>query len=300
MLAIGSLLLPTEFQAQERPHESVISKSLTRSSLAAVLSTDCGVEIDDQWALTHLLLSPEIDLRVVITSHASSIGFSSTTGAKKAAEVIAHVLPSGAPSQPPVMPGSDSPLKNSTAPQENASVDFLLGLSRSFSASDRLVVFVIGAGTDVASAILKDPSIVNRVSVVAMGFNDWPAGGDGFNIKNDPLAWQIILDSDVPVVVGSSAVATRGLRLTRAEAAALMRPHGPTGEYLYSILDDFMKQQALIVAQTVAPETWVVWDEVVVAYALRWRGARVPRPSFNRIFRSLILRRAVDNLADRD
>ena len=112
-----------------------------------------------------------------------------------------------------------------------------------------------------------------------MGFDDWPGGGDGFNVKNDPPAWRIILDSTVPVVVGSGAVAKRGLRLTRAEAGALMRSHGPEGEYLYSLFDDWLTKQAPLVAQLVAPETWVVWDEVVVAYALGMaRGNEVPRP----------------------
>jgi inosine-uridine nucleoside N-ribohydrolase len=277
-LVIG-LPLITGGQTQLQPNKSRNSKTLSTSTRAVVLTTDCGVEMDDQWALAHLLLSREFDLRAVITTHASSIGFSSATSAKKATEVIAHVLPSETSSLPPVMSGSDSPLQNATTPRENAGVDFLLGLSRSFSASRRLIVFIIGAGTDVASAILKDPTFVNRVSVVAMGFNDWPAGGDGFNVKNDPLAWQVILDSEVPVVVGSDAVTRRGLRLTRAEAAALMRPRGSVGEYLYAILDDFLKKYESIVAQFVAPETWVVWDEVVVAYALGMaRGNEVPRP----------------------
>jgi purine nucleosidase len=279
ILAIASPWLSTYCQAQKRPHDSVSSRALARSPLPAVLSTDCGVEMDDQWALAHLLMSPEIDLRAVITSHASSIGFSSATSAKRAAEVISHVLPVGASSRPTLITGSDSPLKNSTRPQENAAVDFLLRLSQSFSASRPLILFITGAGTDVASAILKDPSITDRVSVVAMGFNDWPAGGDGFNIKNDPLSWQIILDSQVPVVVGSDALTRRGLRLTRTEAASLMKPHGPMGEYLYSILDDFMKKNPAIVAQFVAPDAWVVWDEVVVAYALGMaKGKKVARP----------------------
>ena len=235
--------------------------------------------MDDQWALAHVLLSQELDLRAVITVHASSVGLSSATSARKATEVLEHVLPAEASSRPPVVQGSDSPLEDAATPRENAGVDLLLELSRSFSASRRLVVFVTGAGTDVASAILRDPSIVDRVSVVAMGFDDWPAGGDGFNVKNDPLAWQIILNSDVPVVVGSSAVTKRGLRLTRAEAGALMRSHGPVGEYLYSLFDDWLKRQAPLVAELVAPETWVVWDEVVVAYALGMaRGKEVPRP----------------------
>jgi hypothetical protein len=40
-----------------------------------------------------------------------------------------------------------------------------------------------------------------------------------------------------------------------------------------------MKKNAAIVVQWVAPETWVVWDEVVVAYALGMaNGNEVPRP----------------------
>jgi purine nucleosidase len=247
--------------------------------ISAVLTTDCGVEIDDQWALTHLLVSEEVDLRAVITTHASSIGFSSATSAQQAAELVARLSPSRVSSHPPVVAGSDVPLRDATPSPENAGVELLLRLSRGFTSSRRLVVFVIGAATDVASALLKDPSMENRVTIIAMGFDDWPSGGDVFNVKNDPLAWRIILDSDLPVVVGSSAVAKRGLRLTRTEAAGLMRSHGRLGEYLYTLFDRWVTQQAALVAQMVAPETWVVWDEVVVAYALGMaQGREVPRP----------------------
>ena len=101
-----------------------------------------------------------------------------------------------------------------------------------------------------------------------MGFIDWPRGGDFFNVKNDPLAWQIILNSDVPLVIGSGEAATRGLKLTRGDAAAMMRSQGPTGEYLYSQFDDWLKREPEMIAQVVAPETWVIWDQIVVAYAL--------------------------------
>jgi inosine-uridine nucleoside N-ribohydrolase len=178
-----------------------------------------------------------------------------------------------------VVAGSPEPLQDAKIPRENAGVDLLLRLSGDFSESRRLIVFAIGSSTDVASAILKDPSIANRITLVAMGFGDWPGGGDFFNVKNDPLAWQAILNSDVPLVIGSAAAAKRGLKLTRAEAAALMRSRGPTGEYLYSLFDDWLTREPKLVAQVVAPETWVIWDEIVVAYALGLaRGHEVPRP----------------------
>ena len=54
-LAIGLPLLPANCQAQDPPHQSSISKATLKSPLAAVLSTDGGVEMDAQWALAHLL-----------------------------------------------------------------------------------------------------------------------------------------------------------------------------------------------------------------------------------------------------
>ena len=87
-----------------------------------------------------------------------------------------------------------------------------------------------------------------------MGFIDWPGGGDFFNVKNDPLASQVILNSDVPLVIGNGEAAKRGLKLTRAEAAALMRSRGPTGEYLYSLFDDWLTREPKLVAQVVAPK----------------------------------------------
>ena len=179
LIIMGALLAMTP--------EAAISARSTTAAPAAILITDCGAEMDDQWALAHLLLSTELDLRAVITTHASSIRLSSARSAEEAAEVIRHVLPERASSLP-VVAGSPEPLQDVKIPRENAGVDLLLRLSGDFSESRRLIVFAIGAGTDVASALFKDSSIANRITVVAMGFTDWPNGGDFFNVKNDPLA----------------------------------------------------------------------------------------------------------------
>jgi len=262
-----------EGRAWERPARSSLPP------ITAVMTTDCGAEMDDQWALAHLLLSPEVDLRAVITTHASyPVGFSSLISAQKAREVVRHVAPVRLESLP-VIAGSNEPLADIRTPRDDAGVDLLLRLSRGFSASRRLMVFATGAATDVASAILKDPSIASRITIVAMGFSDWPRGGDVFNVKNDPLAWQVILASAVPLVIGSSAVTKQSLRLSRTEAQALMRTHGTIGEYLFAQFDDWLTREPQVVAQVVGPETWVVWDEIVAAYALGLaRGNSVPRP----------------------
>jgi len=66
------------------------------------------------------------------------------------------------------------------------------------------------------------------------------------------------------------------------EAVAHMNSRGPIGEYLFSELAGWLDRQPDLVATAVAPDTWVIWDEVVVAYVLGMAsGEEVPRPTLN-------------------
>jgi len=262
--------------AQRLDDAIATTESTSPGRRGVVVTMDSG--IDDQWALAHLLLTPEVDVRAVIATHAAFVGLSSETAASNAADVVRQVSPRH-DSSPQIVAGSSVPLQDEKTPREGEGVELLLRVSRDSSEARPLTVFALGAATDVASAILKDPSIASRITVVAMGFNDWPQGGDVFNVKNDPTAWRAILNSSVPLVIGSTAVTSAGLKLTRDEAAQLMRPHGETGEYLYQLYEAWLDSRRELVAQVVAPDTWVIWDEVVVAYLLGFaHGESVPRP----------------------
>ena len=53
-----------------------------------VVTTDCGAEVDDQWALAHLALSPEIALKAVVTTHAPSLKPPAAASSAKAAREV--------------------------------------------------------------------------------------------------------------------------------------------------------------------------------------------------------------------
>lgn len=114
---------------------------------------------------------------------------------------------------PPIFEGASLPLADSKTPRPNAAVDFTIESSRKFSKSNRLIVLAIGAGTHVASAILKDPTIVDRIRVFGMAFKNWADGGEEYNVLNDVKAWQVMLQSDLPVVVGCGDVARAATRV---------------------------------------------------------------------------------------
>ncbi len=59
---------------------------------AVVVTTDIGAEVDDQWTLAHMALSPELDIKGVVTTHAPNLTApAAETAATYARELVAKL-----------------------------------------------------------------------------------------------------------------------------------------------------------------------------------------------------------------
>src|SRR5207244_673531 len=112
-----------------------------------------------------------------------------------------------------------------------------------------------GAATDMASALLTDPTLADRIEVIAMAYYNWPDGGDEWNVKNDPKAWQVLLESRAPLAVGDQAVCKRDLAMNSERARTLFAERGPEGRYIAGIFTDWMTKHP-----DLAKSDWPVWD----------------------------------------
>ncbi len=241
-----------------------------------VVSSDCGCEMDDQWAIALLALSPSIDLRAVISAHAP--GLTPESSAAQARAVLG-VLP--IERKPPVIAGSPGPIADRKTPRRGPGVDRLLAESKGFTRERPLTIVMIGPATDVASALLIDPTLADRAAVVAMAFEAWPGGGDPFNVKNDVAAWQVVIDSPIPLTVADGAVTIRDLMMTREAARARFGGLGPPGEFLAETLARWLdRSPALARRITGSAESWPVWDCGAAAVPLGLaRVEHRPRPA---------------------
>jgi inosine-uridine nucleoside N-ribohydrolase len=247
-------------------------------STPVILSTDVGNEIDDQWAIVYMLTNPAFEVEGVISALAPSLPDPS---AHTTYEVLVDVVERRLRMQthPPLFEGSSIPLENSKTPHGNAGVDFIIETSKRFSKTNRLSVLTIGAATDVASAILKDPGIVDRITVVAMGFRNLTEAGKEFNVENDPHAWQAILDSDVPVTIGSGEVCQHDLALSFENAKKLVSTHGPVGAWLWAEYQDWYFRFVKPLRQNDFSKPWVIWDIITLAYQQGMTTQKqIPRP----------------------
>jgi len=254
------------------------SGTLCRASTSVILSTDVGNEIDDQWAITYMLTNPAFDVQGIVSALAPSLPDPS---AHATYEVLVDLVERRLRLQThaPLFEGSSVPLPDTKTPHPNAGVDFIIQTSKRFSKNNRLTVLTIGAATDVASAILVEPTIVDRIHVVAMGFRNLTEAGKEYNVENDPHAWQAILDSDVPVTIGSGDVCQHDLALSFENARSLISTHGPVGAWLWAEYQDWYFRFVKPLRQNDFSKPWVIWDIITLAYEQGMTTSKsIPRP----------------------
>jgi len=247
------------------------------SRIPVVLSTDVGNEIDDQWAIIYLLLQPRLDVLGVMSAHAPTITApAGHTSYRILVDVVENRL--GMRTHPPLIEGGSLPMENARTPRSSPAVNFLIETTRRFSKDNRLTVLMIGAGTDIASAILTDPRIVERMRIIQMGFND-EQGGNEFNVANDVHAVQAILDSNVPLVVGSGKVCRASLSLSFDQAREMLAKRGAIGAWLWEEYQAWYFRYVKPLRVNDFSKPWVIWDNITLAYVLGMTTQHtLPRP----------------------
>ena len=176
-----------------------------RRKVRAVLDTDTYNEIDDQFAIVQTLLSPEsIDLQAIYAApfhnHRSQ---SPGHGMELSHDEILRLLERmGVSPDGFVHRGVTDYVGAAKAPLAAPAVDDMIARARAASPDDPLYIVAIGAISNVASALLAAPDIIDRVVVVWLGGHalDWPDTRE-FNLRQDVGGAQVLFDCGVPVVL---------------------------------------------------------------------------------------------------
>ena len=209
-----------------------------------VLDTDTYNEIDDQFAVVQAMISPDrLDVQAI---HAAPFDNRRSSGAgdgmEKSYEEILRLLtrldvqPEGF-----VFRGSTSFLPAKEQPVDSPAARDLIERAMSRRPDEApLYVVTIGAPTNVASAILMEPRIIQRIVVVWLGGQPhyWPSARE-FNLAQDVPASQVLFDSGVPLVQIPCENVASHLLTTVPEIERWVQGRGTIGDYLCEIFKAF-------------------------------------------------------------
>jgi inosine-uridine nucleoside N-ribohydrolase len=168
------------------------------------LDTDTYNEVDDQFALVYALCSPEkIKVEAVYAApFHNDRSIDAGDGMEKSySEIVRLLKVMGISHENFVFKGSGEFMRGINQPVDSDAARDLIKKAMESGDDDPLYVAAIAAITNVASAILIEPKIVNKIVVVWLGGQPlhWHNAME-FNLQGDLKASQVIFDSGVPLI----------------------------------------------------------------------------------------------------
>lgn len=214
-----------------------------RGIVDIVLDTDTYNEIDDQFALSYLIRSPEkVHVEAIYAApfhNRKSNG--PADGMEKSYREIFNVLSRNGEEyynqyHEKVFCGSTAYLADEHSPIESAAARDLI--RRAMGREEPLYVVAIGAITNIASALLLEPGLREKIVVVWLGGHslDWDHT-DEFNMKQDIAAARVVFGSGVPLVLVPCMGVASSFTTTGPELEYWLRGKNTLCDYLCNIAE---------------------------------------------------------------
>ena len=201
--------------------------------LRIIIDADAANEVDDQYAIALALGFPDrFKIEGIVASHYGVRGGS--LGIKKSYASIQEVLEkSGIKADFGIMSGIP-PLTFFDYFPPSDGVDFIIEKARTASRESPLWIVALGPATNVAGALLKDPSITDKIVVLWHGRTQWPQRAWNFNAYNDTKAVQLLFDLPVRLILFDTGTQ---ITMPMEESKQKIYPIGEMGRYLHQIRD---------------------------------------------------------------
>lgn len=236
----------------------------------AVLDTDAFNEVDDQYAIAYMLRSQERINTLAI--YAAPFHNKKSTGPKdgmeKSYDEIKKVLRLCGREDmiEKTFTGSTQWLENEETPVESAAARDLVKKANEHSKENPLYVVAIGAITNVASAILMDKSIVDKIVIVWLGGHalHWDDNTE-FNLRQDVAAARVIFGCGAPFVQLPCCGVVTGFTISLPELKEYFIGKTAISDYLAkNTIQDEIKYHA----DGNDPWARIIWDVTAVAWLL--------------------------------
>lgn len=234
----------------------------------AILDTDTYNELDDQFALSYMLRSGD-RIRVRALTAAPFYNSNSTSpedGMERSYEEIQKILKLADRTDLAdlVYRGSRTYLPDEKTPVESEAARAICRLAMEYTEENPLYVVAIGAITNVASALLMQPEIADRVVIVWLGGHalHWYDTRE-FNMVQDIAAARVVFSSGAPLVQLPCMGVVSEFRVSGPELAYWLAGKNPVADYLARNTVDTVEAYR-------GGEAWtrVIWDATAVGFLL--------------------------------
>lgn len=245
--------------------QKIMNLKVPAGPVDAVLDTDTFNEVDDQFAIAYMLRSKEkIRTEAIYAAPFFNKKASSPKdGMEKSYREIQKIL-GLLQEEVPTFKGSEEYLPDEKTPVVSDAARDLVTRAGQHTPKHPLYVVAIGAITNVASAILLDPSIADKIVIVWLGGHalSWYDTCE-FNMKQDVAAARVIFGCGAPLVQLPCMGVVSEFRVSKPELEQWFYDKNQLADYLSR---NVVREMADRTEETVWSK--VIWDVTAVAWLL--------------------------------
>lgn len=239
--------------------------NVPNKKIDVVLDTDAYNEIDDQFAIAYALKSKEkLHLKALYAApFFNARSTSPADGMLKSYEEIKKLLLLTNETTP-VFKGSDRYLPDENTPVISDAAKDLVERAKGYNSKNPLYVVAIGAITNIASALLLDPTIEENIVIVWLGGHARHYHHTReFNMYQDIAAARVVMNGNEPFVQLPCLGVVDVFHVSKQQL-----------EYYFigkNALSDYLAKNTVAEAENYAKNrawTRVIWDVVAIAWLL--------------------------------
>lgn len=243
--------------------------SVPEGKIDVVLDTDAYNEIDDQFAIGYMLRNTQkFNIKGICAApFLNSKSTCASDGMEKSYNEIRKLLSLAEMSglENSVFKGSEEFLKDEKTAVRSEAADFIAALADDYSPEKPLYIVAIGAITNVASALLKNPKMTENCVVVWLGGHGvhMPLAASEFNMKQDIAAARVVFGCGIPLVQLPCGGVVDHFLTSKYELEHWLKGKNALCDYLYN---NTVREADSYAAGK--PWTRVIWDVTAVAWLL--------------------------------
>jgi purine nucleosidase len=240
-----------------------------KKTMRVIVDNDFNGDPDGLFQLTQLLLSPSVETRAIIGSHLSAKDFidpsekQAENAAQKAKEVLRLL---NMQNDIPVLAGSNFAMTNDSTPVKSEAVNFII--KEALRTDTKLPLYILcGAGlTEVASALLTNPAIAEKFTLIWIGGPEYPGiafpppkiSKIEYNLNIDIAAAKLVFNKSTVALWQVPRDAYRQAIIPYSQLVLNVKSKGEIGNYLYQQLFQLMKKIGGV------GETYILGDSPLV------------------------------------
>lgn len=225
-----------------------------------ILDTDTYNEVDDQFALSYAIAAKEY-VNLLSVNAAPFFNCNSTSpgdGMEKSYNEILKIFELTGVKDIPAYRGSTKYLTDENTPEVSDAAQNIIDTALSMPDGELLYVLTIGAGTNVASALIMNPDIASKICII------WLAGNSLF--LNSTVEFNLIQDVAAGRVIFNSGAAL--VQVPADEVCDHLTTSVPELQYCIggkNALCDYLVENVRNCFDDYAGRTRVIWDIASVA-----------------------------------